>query len=127
MTSFTFHFQDMVNRRISIEIQKIQILFSYDFSISNAHFAFPGHGKQADKHRNTKNTNLVLLRFLVTKESLSKSLIMSSEYQLRMTSFTLHFQDMVNRRISMEMMLKVAKEQQERQFILLTPQDMRYH
>jgi len=26
----------------------------------------------------------------------------------------------------MEMMLKVAKEQQERQFILLTPQDMRY-
>lgn len=33
---------------------------------------------------------------------------------------------MVNRRISMEMMLKVAKEQQERQFILLTPQDMRY-
>ena len=38
----------------------------------------------------------------------------------------LHFQDMVNRRISMEMMLKVAKEQRERQFILLTPQDMRY-
>lgn len=34
------------------------------------------------------------------------------------------FMDMVNRRISMEMMLKVAKEQQERQFILLTPQDM---
>ena len=26
----------------------------------------------------------------------------------------------------MEMMLKVAKEQQERQFILLTPQDMRW-
>lgn len=34
------------------------------------------------------------------------------------------FMDMVNRRISMEMMLKVAKEQQEKQFILLTPQDM---
>ncbi|XP_020912192.1 structural maintenance of chromosomes protein 6 [Exaiptasia diaphana] len=34
------------------------------------------------------------------------------------------FMDMVNRRISMTMMLKVAKEQSERQFILLTPQDM---
>nr|QIC49993.1 structural maintenance of chromosomes protein 6 [Actinia equina] len=34
------------------------------------------------------------------------------------------FMDMVNRRISMNMMLKVAKEQEERQFILLTPQDM---
>lgn len=34
------------------------------------------------------------------------------------------FMDMVNRRISMDMMMKVAKEQKERQFILLTPQDM---
>ncbi|XP_032234890.2 structural maintenance of chromosomes protein 6 isoform X4 [Nematostella vectensis] len=34
------------------------------------------------------------------------------------------FMDMVNRRISMQMMLKVAKEQLQRQFILLTPQDM---
>lgn len=34
------------------------------------------------------------------------------------------FMDMENRRIGMEMMLKVAKEQPERQFIFLTPQDM---
>ncbi|CAB4044905.1 structural maintenance of chromosomes 6-like [Paramuricea clavata] len=31
---------------------------------------------------------------------------------------------MVNRRISMDSIMKVAKEQQHRQFILLTPQDM---
>ncbi|XP_028414977.1 structural maintenance of chromosomes protein 6-like [Dendronephthya gigantea] len=34
------------------------------------------------------------------------------------------FMDMVNRRISMESIMKVAKEQRHRQFILLTPQDM---
>ncbi|GAB1603545.1 structural maintenance of chromosomes protein 6-like [Argonauta hians] len=34
------------------------------------------------------------------------------------------FMDMVNRRICMEMMLQVAKEQSARQFIFLTPQDM---
>ncbi|CAB4028952.1 Hypothetical predicted protein, partial [Paramuricea clavata] len=34
------------------------------------------------------------------------------------------FMDMVNRRISMDSIMKVAKEQQHRQFILLTPQDM---
>ncbi|XP_077988309.1 structural maintenance of chromosomes protein 6-like isoform X2 [Glandiceps talaboti] len=34
------------------------------------------------------------------------------------------FMDMVNRRISVDMMLKVAKEQKMRQFIFLTPQDM---
>eukprot|EP00795_Rhopilema_esculentum_P017575 gene17575-9207_t len=34
------------------------------------------------------------------------------------------FMDMVNRRISMEMLLKIAKEQNNRQFLLLTPQDM---
>ncbi len=34
-------------------------------------------------------------------------------------------QDMVNRRISMDMMLKVANEQRGRQFIFLTPLDMR--
>lgn len=35
-------------------------------------------------------------------------------------------QDMVNRRISMDMMLKVAASQRYRQFIFLTPQSMRY-
>lgn len=35
-------------------------------------------------------------------------------------------QDMVNRRISMDMMLKVAGSQRYRQFIFLTPQSMRY-
>ncbi|ESP03335.1 hypothetical protein LOTGIDRAFT_137608, partial [Lottia gigantea] len=34
------------------------------------------------------------------------------------------FMDMVNRRISMDMMMVVAKEQTSRQFIFLTPQDM---
>ncbi|XP_046848738.1 structural maintenance of chromosomes protein 6-like [Xenia sp. Carnegie-2017] len=34
------------------------------------------------------------------------------------------FMDMVNRRISMDSIMKVAKEQHHRQFILLTPQDM---
>ncbi|KAK6188575.1 hypothetical protein SNE40_004723 [Patella caerulea] len=34
------------------------------------------------------------------------------------------FMDMVNRRISMDMMMVVAKEQTGRQFIFLTPQDM---
>ena len=34
------------------------------------------------------------------------------------------FMDMVNRRISMDSIMKVAREQQHRQFILLTPQDM---
>ncbi|XP_025110368.1 structural maintenance of chromosomes protein 6-like isoform X2 [Pomacea canaliculata] len=34
------------------------------------------------------------------------------------------FMDMVNRRISMDMMLQVAKTQKDRQFIFLTPQDM---
>jgi len=34
------------------------------------------------------------------------------------------FMDMVNRRISMNMLLKIAEEQSNRQFILLTPQDM---
>lgn len=34
------------------------------------------------------------------------------------------FMDMVNRRISMGMLMKIAKEQKHRQFILLTPQDM---
>ncbi|XP_065648710.1 structural maintenance of chromosomes protein 6 isoform X2 [Hydra vulgaris] len=34
------------------------------------------------------------------------------------------FMDMLNRRISMNMLLKLAKETPERQFILLTPQDM---
>ncbi|CAI9728495.1 maintenance of chromosomes 6-like isoform X2 [Octopus vulgaris] len=34
------------------------------------------------------------------------------------------FMDMVNRRICMDMMLQVAKEQRARQFIFLTPQDM---
>lgn len=34
------------------------------------------------------------------------------------------FMDMLNRRISMNMLMKIAKEQQTRQFILLTPQDM---
>nr|KAG5698335.1 hypothetical protein BaRGS_010921 [Batillaria attramentaria] len=34
------------------------------------------------------------------------------------------FMDMVNRQISMDMMLEVAKSQMERQFIFLTPQDM---
>lgn len=33
---------------------------------------------------------------------------------------------MVNRRITMDSILKVAAEQQHRQFILLTPQNMRY-
>lgn len=33
---------------------------------------------------------------------------------------------MLNRRISMNMLLKIAKEQVYRQFILLTPQDMSY-
>ena len=37
----------------------------------------------------------------------------------------LFFKDMVNRRISMDSIMKVAREQQHRQFILLTPQDMR--
>lgn len=44
---------------------------------------------------------------------------------LKLESLNLFHQDMVNRRISMDMMMKVAKEQKERQFILLTPQDMR--
>ncbi|KAJ3607068.1 hypothetical protein NHX12_026583 [Muraenolepis orangiensis] len=35
------------------------------------------------------------------------------------------FMDMVNRRISMDMMLKIAKAQRFRQFIFLTPQSMR--
>ena len=34
------------------------------------------------------------------------------------------FMDMLNRKISMRMLMKIAKEQQTRQFILLTPQDM---
>ncbi|XP_066916524.1 structural maintenance of chromosomes protein 6-like [Clytia hemisphaerica] len=34
------------------------------------------------------------------------------------------FMDMMNRQISMRMLLKIAKEQVSRQFILLTPQDM---
>lgn len=34
-------------------------------------------------------------------------------------------QDMVNRRISMDMMLKVAASQRYRQFVFLTPQNMR--
>ena len=34
------------------------------------------------------------------------------------------FMDMLNRRISMNMLMKIAKEQHSRQFILLTPQDM---
>jgi len=34
------------------------------------------------------------------------------------------FMDMMNRAISMKMLMKIAKEQQNRQFILLTPQDM---
>ena len=32
----------------------------------------------------------------------------------------------MNRRISIDSIMKVAKEQHHRQFILLTPQDMRY-
>uniref|UniRef100_A0A8C2ZHH5 Structural maintenance of chromosomes protein 6 n=1 Tax=Cyclopterus lumpus TaxID=8103 RepID=A0A8C2ZHH5_CYCLU len=36
------------------------------------------------------------------------------------------YMDMVNRRISMDMMLKVAAGQRYRQFIFLTPQSMRY-
>lgn len=36
------------------------------------------------------------------------------------------FMDMVNRRICMDMMLQVAKEQRARQFIFLTPQNMSY-
>ncbi|XP_006018858.1 structural maintenance of chromosomes protein 6-like isoform X2 [Alligator sinensis] len=34
------------------------------------------------------------------------------------------YMDMVNRRISMDMMLKMADSQRHRQFILLTPQSM---
>lgn len=34
-------------------------------------------------------------------------------------------QDMVNRRIAMDMILKMADSQRFRQFILLTPQSMR--
>uniref|UniRef100_A0A674AFT8 Structural maintenance of chromosomes protein 6 n=1 Tax=Salmo trutta TaxID=8032 RepID=A0A674AFT8_SALTR len=36
------------------------------------------------------------------------------------------YMDMVNRRISMDMMLKIASSQRYRQFIFLTPQSMRY-
>ncbi|XP_035666452.1 structural maintenance of chromosomes protein 6-like isoform X3 [Branchiostoma floridae] len=36
------------------------------------------------------------------------------------------FMDMVNRRISMEMMMKVAQDHRHKQFIFLTPQDMSY-
>uniref|UniRef100_A0AAY4BGW6 Structural maintenance of chromosomes protein 6 n=1 Tax=Denticeps clupeoides TaxID=299321 RepID=A0AAY4BGW6_9TELE len=36
------------------------------------------------------------------------------------------FMDMVNRRLSMDMMLKLASSQRYRQFIFLTPQSMRY-
>lgn len=36
------------------------------------------------------------------------------------------FMDMVNRRVCMDMMLQVAKEQRARQFIFLTPQNMSY-
>lgn len=39
--------------------------------------------------------------------------------------FNVHFKDMVNRRISMDMMLKIAASQRYRQFIFLTPQSMR--
>ena len=35
-------------------------------------------------------------------------------------------QDMVNRRISMDMMMAVAKNQKHKQFIFLTPQNMRW-
>ena len=35
-------------------------------------------------------------------------------------------QDMVNRRISMDLMMRIANEQRARQFIFLTPLDMRY-
>ena len=35
-------------------------------------------------------------------------------------------QDMVNRRISMQLMVVCASEQRSKQFIFLTPQDMRY-
>ena len=35
-------------------------------------------------------------------------------------------QDMINRRVSMRMMLQFAKEQEHKQFIFFTPQDMRY-
>lgn len=34
-------------------------------------------------------------------------------------------QDMVNRRISMDMMMAVARNQKHKQFIFLTPQNMR--
>ena len=40
--------------------------------------------------------------------------------------FLFFLQDMLNRRISMNMLLKIAKEQVHRQFIMLTPQDMSY-
>lgn len=36
------------------------------------------------------------------------------------------FQDMVNRRISMDLMMQAASAQVQRQFIFLTPQDMRF-
>ena len=36
------------------------------------------------------------------------------------------FMDMMNRRVSIKLLLAIAKEQLSRQFILLTPQDMSY-
>lgn len=38
-----------------------------------------------------------------------------------------YFQDMINRRISMDMMMHVAQSQKHKQFIFLTPQNMRYY
>lgn len=35
-------------------------------------------------------------------------------------------QDMLNRRYAMTLLMDIAKQQGERQFILLTPLDMRY-
>ena len=35
-------------------------------------------------------------------------------------------QDMINRRYAMTLLMDIAKQQGERQFILLTPLDMRY-
>ena len=55
--------------------------------------------------------------------------IVISEKRLKYESFFCFFfflQDMLNRRISMNMLLKIAKEQVHRQFIMLTPQDMSY-
>ena len=36
------------------------------------------------------------------------------------------FMDMVNRRVSMAMLLKAAREKNNKQFVFLTPQDLRY-